>query len=57
MSLRVANLMAERFNLRLLQLPVPIAPIPMYMIWHKSHEKASAHAWFREQIKQVCLAL
>ncbi|MDQ0791244.1 LysR family transcriptional regulator [Streptomyces sp. B3I8] len=30
-------------------LPVPMAPIPVHLMWHRRHDNDQAHRWLREQ--------
>lgn len=48
-----AEVAAEHFNLQLHPLPMQLASIPVYMIWHESQQEKAAHRWLRAQMKRA----
>lgn len=45
---RVARVTASRFGLRVLELPVEVAPYVFQQIWHPRNHEDLAHRWLRE---------
>lgn len=54
---RVAALIASRFDLQVLPMPIPVANLTMYMIWHERSRSDSGHRWLRRSLKQVAVRL
>jgi DNA-binding transcriptional LysR family regulator len=50
---RLARRLAERLPLRLLDLPLQVAPVSPAMIWHERFHGDPAHAWVRQQLVDV----
>jgi DNA-binding transcriptional LysR family regulator len=49
----IAEFYAKRLGLQVLELPLKVAPVPIYAIWHKSRERDPAHAWLRKGLKAL----
>lgn len=45
---RIARATATRFGLRVLELPLEVAPYPFQQIWHPRNHADPAHRWLRE---------
>jgi DNA-binding transcriptional LysR family regulator len=45
--------LAERLELAMLEPPIPIAPVPVAMLWHERLHADPAHAWFRGVVARV----
>jgi DNA-binding transcriptional LysR family regulator len=41
-------MMQQRLGLQVLEIPVQLSPVPIYMIWHQSRRADAAHRWLRE---------
>jgi DNA-binding transcriptional LysR family regulator len=39
---------AKRLGLQVLAIPLPLAVVPIYMVWHEARRNDSAHRWLRE---------
>jgi len=55
-SERLAKAMAERFNLRILEVPVPLKPYALSMLWHPRLDGDPAHRWLREVVARTANA-
>lgn len=45
--------LATRFGLRVYPLPIPIAPISVFQVWHERFDNDEGHLWLRSSIKQI----
>lgn len=45
-----AEYIANFLPIRVLELPLPVSPIEVYLYWHASRENDRAHRWLREQM-------
>jgi len=45
-----APLMEQRLGLQILELPVELPALPIYMIWHETRRNDAAHHWLRELV-------
>jgi len=50
---KIARFFSKPFALQVLELPVKLPPIPVFLIWHRSRERDPGHAWMREGIRRV----
>ena len=50
---RLGQLLAPRFGLRLLELPVDIPPLTEIMLWTQRSNDDPAHRWLRSQIRSL----
>jgi len=48
---RLARLYADAMDLQVLAFPVPIPPVPIYMVWSPAVEQDPAHRWLRHQLQ------
>jgi DNA-binding transcriptional LysR family regulator len=46
----MAPLMEERFGLQVLEMPLELPALPIYMIWHETRRHDAAHGWLREVV-------
>ncbi|MEV0260013.1 LysR family transcriptional regulator [Streptomyces sp. NPDC050617] len=44
---------AATFNLRLLEIPLPLPPVTIGMAWHPRHAADGAHHWLRDAVRRV----
>jgi LysR family transcriptional activator for leuABCD operon len=44
----IGPLMEARLGLQVLKIPLELAMLPIYMIWHETRRNDAAHAWLRE---------
>jgi LysR family transcriptional regulator, transcriptional activator for leuABCD operon len=49
----VAEFFAKPFGIQVLELPFKIPPVPVYLIWHRSRDRDSGHAWLRNGMKKI----
>jgi DNA-binding transcriptional LysR family regulator len=42
--------MEQRLGLQILELPVELPALPIYMIWHETRRNDAAHHWLRELV-------
>jgi DNA-binding transcriptional LysR family regulator len=49
---RVAELLADRFELAVYEPPLALPGFAMQMVWHERFDKDPAHAWFRELVQR-----
>lgn len=54
LPLRIANIYAREFRLRILEPPVKIPIFPVFNVWHQSLDSDPGHRWLRESIAKVC---
>jgi len=50
----MAEKLARGFNVKIVPLPIPHDPAPIYMIWHRSQAHNAAHCWLRDRLRQIC---
>lgn len=50
---RLAQLLAQRLSLVLLDLPLQVAPLAPAMVWHERLHGDPAHGWVRQQVVDV----
>ena len=50
---RMARGMAGALQLQVFDIPLPLPPQPVRMVWHRRHAADPAHAWLRECLGQV----
>jgi DNA-binding transcriptional LysR family regulator len=43
-------LMHQRLGLQVIDIPLELSPVPIYMIWHESRRGDVAHRWLRELV-------
>lgn len=48
-----ANIMAPRFDLRVLECPVELPKQHFYMMWHSDYDKDPGHIWLRERMSEI----
>ena len=48
--LSMAPLMEKHLGLRMLEMPLELPSVPIYMIWHEMRRKEAAHRWLRELV-------
>jgi DNA-binding transcriptional LysR family regulator len=49
----VAEVYARPLGLAIHPFPVPVAPVPVFLIWHRSHDADPAQRWLRDGIRRV----
>lgn len=47
------NLLAEKFELNVLLLPVPLPNIKIVQVWHERNHQDPGHQWFRGMVRDV----
>jgi DNA-binding transcriptional LysR family regulator len=45
-------IMEQRLGLQVLQLPLDLPSVPIYMVWHETRRHDPAHRWLREVVAQ-----
>ena len=50
---RVADEIAERFDLLRFEPPLEIPPFTVKMAWHQRHDETSSHRWLRQAIQKL----
>lgn len=48
-----ARYLASRYPIKLLPIPIEVAPIKIYLYWHQRQHKSPLHQWIREIILSV----
>ena len=43
-------LVEKQLGLRILEVPLELPPLPIYMVWHKARRNDAAHHWLRELV-------
>lgn len=51
--LRMAEAQASALKLQLLDFPVAVPPLPIYLMWPKALDADPAHRWFRELLQET----
>jgi DNA-binding transcriptional LysR family regulator len=46
----MGSLMEEGLGLQILEIPLKLPTLPIYMIWHESRRHDTAHRWLREVV-------
>lgn len=54
---RIARILASRFDLQLHLMPLPLAPVTLYQIWHERSEKDAGHRWLRNELSRIAQQL
>lgn len=54
LPLPLAKLFERTFPVRAVRCPLPIQPIPLFMMWHVRQDGDPAHAWLRQSIIDLC---
>ena len=49
----VADFFVQEHGLRMLETPVELPPVQLYLGWHELHRKDPGHAWLREQLIEL----
>ena len=49
----IAEVYARPLGLAIHPFPVPVAPVPVFLIWHLSHDADPAQRWLRDGIRRV----
>jgi DNA-binding transcriptional LysR family regulator len=44
----MAPLMQKHLGLAVLEIPLALPPIPIYLIWHETRRRDFAHRWLRD---------
>jgi len=57
MPRRVAQVVAENYGLKIVNLPLDVPDMPIYMSWNTAQTSEPAHRWFRESIQSLCRRL
>lgn len=50
----LARLFEQHFPVRVVNCPLPVQPIPLFMMWHGSQEADPAHQWLRRSLIELC---
>ncbi len=48
----MAPLLQQRMGLQVLPVPLPLPPMPIYMVWHESRRRDAAHRWLRGLVRE-----
>ena len=54
LPLPLARLFEQRFPVRVVRCPLPIPPIPLFMMWHACQDSDPAHRWLRRALAELC---
>ncbi len=54
---KVAMALAVRFDLAVFAMPIPIAPVTLYQIWHQRYDIDPGHNWLRNSVGQIARSL
>lgn len=52
--LPLARLFEQHFPVRVVSCPLPIPPIPLFMMWHACQDSDPAHRWLRRSLVELC---
>lgn len=52
---RIANYVAREFGLKTIPLPIEVAPLSHFLVWHKRFSSDPRHKWLREQLAIACI--
>ena len=50
LAVTIPRSLAKTFDLAILELPLPVAPMELHMYWHKSRQADPGHQWLRKTI-------
>jgi LysR family transcriptional activator for leuABCD operon len=50
---RIARILAARFDLQLHPIPIPLAPLTLYQIWHQRSDADPGHKWLRSEFLRI----
>ncbi|KYF77645.1 hypothetical protein BE11_34765 [Sorangium cellulosum] len=54
LPLPLARLFEQHFPVRVVSCPLPVHPIPVFMMWHVCQEADPAHQWLRRSLIDLC---
>ena len=54
---RIANVLAGRFDLEVRPVPLPLARVTLYQIWHEGSEGDPGHRWLRGALSEISRTL
>jgi DNA-binding transcriptional LysR family regulator len=54
---RQARMLAQKFPLEILRLPLSVPDMRIAMYWHEHSHKEPTHRWFRERVAEIAKAL
>ena len=54
---RIARILAMRFDLQLHPMPIRLAPVTLYQIWHERCDDDPGHKWLRNELLRIARAL
>jgi DNA-binding transcriptional LysR family regulator len=54
LPLPLARLFEQHLPVRVVRCPLPIHPIPLFMMWHVCQDSDPAHHWLRRSIIEAC---
>lgn len=54
LPLPLARLFEQHFPVRVVSCPLPIQPIPLFMMWHVCQDSDPAHLWLRQALIELC---
>ncbi len=54
---RQARMLAQKFPLQILRLPLNVPDVRIAMYWHEHTHKEPAHRWFRERVAEIAKSL
>jgi DNA-binding transcriptional LysR family regulator len=57
LPLPLARLFEQHFPMRIVSCPLPIRPIPLFMMWHASQDLDLAHQWLRRALVELCTSI
>jgi DNA-binding transcriptional LysR family regulator len=50
---KIARFFSKPFDLQVIELPLKLPPIPVFLIWHRSRERDPGHSWMRAGIRKI----
>ena len=54
LPLPLARLFERHFPVRVVSCPLPVQPIPLFMMWHACQDGDPAHQWLRRSLIELC---
>ena len=54
LPLPLARLFEQRFPVKVVRCPLPIQPIPLFLMWHACQDSEPAHQWLRSSLLGLC---
>lgn len=54
---RLAQIYAKHYRLRIVRMPLTIAPLPLYLMWSRSLDNDAGHRWFRGLFHELGLQI